>query len=97
VQVSLSPSLLQIDGDQFRVKVPEFDGRVPVLTFSLGDLGSQVVNLDDPGDNAIDVDDEKKVIKVLTPVTIRLSSTSYSATGTLEPAAKTLPVAGQPK
>jgi hypothetical protein len=83
--VTLEPNLVGTSGDEFTVKVPEIEHRIPTLTFSVGDLGSKVVDVNHPGDLIIDRNDEHNTINIRNPVVVRLAGQ-----GRYNPAAKPL-------
>ncbi len=81
VSVSLDPQLIQLDGENFQVKVLQNDDGVPRLTFNVGDIGSSTVDVDNPGALKVSRDAQTMTIRILTPVTVRLGRTggNYNA------------------
>jgi hypothetical protein len=72
LRVGLTPDIIETDGDSFTVKVPEIEHRIPNLTFSVGELGSKVVNVNKDGDYKIDRDTEHLAINIRSPIVVRL-------------------------
>ena len=87
ILVTLTPDLIHVEKDYFKVKVPEIENSIPALTFSVGDLGSEVVNFENLGSYSISRDNDKKSITFDNPVSIRIikADSAYSQKGALTP------------
>jgi hypothetical protein len=79
VRISFDPDFTRARGNHFRLKLPDIDGQIPSLTFSIEDGGgsSDAVDFSSPGAYKIQTDPTHNLKTVTVPVVITLSGAPH--------------------